>query len=50
MVLVSNDYDDILTTLVKYSMGIRYTINKITRKFRSTSARDRYLKRNKNKI
>ena len=50
MTLVSNDYDLILTTIVKYSMGIRYTINKIKRQFRSASARDRYMKRNKNKI
>ena len=44
MTLVSCDYDEILTTIIKYSMGIRYTISKI-RKFRSASARDRYLKR-----
>ena len=50
MTLVSCDYDEILTTIVKYSMGIRYTINKIKRQFRSASARDRYMKRNKNKI
>ena len=50
MTLVSNDYDLILTTIVKYSMGIRYTINKIKRQFRSASARDRYMKRNKNRI
>ena len=42
--LVSCDYDEILTTIVKYSQGIRYTINKIKRKFRSVSTRDRYLK------
>ena len=47
--LVSDDYDLIITTMVKYSMGIRYTINKIKRKFRSASARDRYIN-NKNKI
>ena len=50
MTLVSCDYDEILTTIVKYSMGIRYTISKIKRQFRSASARDRYMKRNKNKI
>ena len=49
-VLISSDYDDIITTIFKYSMGIRYTINKIKRNFRSASARDRYIKRNKNKI
>ena len=47
MSLVSCDYDDIITQIVKYSLGIRYTINKIKRKFRSASARDRYIKRNK---
>ena len=50
MTLVSCDYDEILTTIVKYSMGIRYTISKIKRKIRSASALDRYMKRNKNKI
>ena len=50
MTLVSCDYDEIITLIVKYSLGIRYTINKIKRKFRSASARDRYIKRNKNKI
>ena len=49
MTLVSCDYDEIITLIVKYSLGIRYTINKI-RKFRSASARDRHMKRNKNKI
>ena len=44
-VLISSDYDDIITTIFKYSMGIRYTINKIKRKFRSASARDRYIKK-----
>ena len=44
MTLVSCDYDEILTTIVKYSMGIRYTIYKIKRKFRSVEARNRYLK------
>ena len=44
MTLVSCDYDEILTTIVKYSMGIRYTINKIKRKFRSVEARNKYLK------
>ena len=50
MTLVSCDYDEIITLIVKYSLGIRYTISKIKRKFRSASARDRYIKRNKNKI
>ena len=50
MTLVSCDYDEILTTIVKYSMGIRYTISKTKRQFRSASARDRYMKRNKNKL
>ena len=45
--LVSCDYDEILTTIVKYTLGIRYTINKIKRKFRSVSTRDRYLNRYK---
>ena len=50
MTLVSCDYDDIITTIIKYSLGIRYTINKIKRKFHSASVRDRYIKRNKNEI
>ena len=50
MTLVSDDYDLILTTIVKYSLGIRYTALPFTkRKFRTASARDRYLNR-KNKI
>ena len=44
MTLVSCDYDEILTTIVKYSMGIRDTINKIKRKFKSVEARNKYLK------
>ena len=44
MTLVSCDYDEILTTIIKYSMGIRYTISKIKRKFRSVEARNKYLK------
>ena len=44
MTLVSCDYDEILTTIIKYSMGIRYTIYKIKRKFRSVEARNKYLK------
>ena len=44
MTLVSNDYDLIITTIIKYSLGVRYTINKIKRKFRSVEARNRYLK------
>ena len=49
--LVSDDYDVILTTIVRYSLGIRYTALPFTkRKFRTATARDRYIKRNKNKI
>ena len=44
MTLVSCDYDDIITTIIKYSLGIRYTIYKIKRKFRSVEARNKYLK------
>ena len=44
MTLVSCDYDEIITTIIKYSLGIRYTINKIKRKF-SVEARNKYLKR-----
>ena len=48
MVLISSDYDEILTTIVKYSLGIRYTALPFTkRKFRTATARDRYIKRNK---
>ena len=49
--LVSDDYDLILTTSVKYSLGIRYTALPFTkRKFRTASACDRYLKRHKNNM
>ena len=44
MTLVSNDYDLIITTIVKYSLGIRYIISKIKRKFRSVESRNKYLK------
>ena len=44
MTLVSCDYDEIITTIIKYSLGIRYTINKIKRKSRSVEARNKYLK------
>ena len=44
MTLVSCDYDEIITTIVKYSLGIRYTISKIKRKFRSVESRNKYLK------
>ena len=48
MTLVSNDYDEILTTIVKYSMGIRYLASPFTkRKFRSIESRKKYMKRNK---
>ena len=46
MTLVSCDYDEILTTIIKYSLGIRYTIYKIKRKFRSVEARNKYFKNN----
>ena len=42
--LVSCDYDEILTTIVKYTQGIRYTINKIKRKFKSVETRNKYIK------
>ena len=32
MTLVSCDYDEIITTIIKYSLGIRYTISKIRKK------------------
>ena len=48
MTLVSCDYDEILTTIVKYSIGIRYLASSFTkRKFRSIEARSKYMKRNK---
>ena len=43
-VLISSDYDEVITTIVKYSMGIRYLVKATKRKFRSTTARDKYLK------
>ena len=42
-VLISSDYDDIITTIVKYSMGIRYMVKATKRKFRSVEARNKYL-------
>ena len=48
MTLVSNDYDLILTTIIKYSLGIRYLAFPFTkRKIRSIEARNKYMKRNK---
>ena len=44
MTLVSCDYDEIITLIGKYSLGIRYTISKIKRKFRSVESRNKYLK------
>ena len=41
--LVSDDYDLILTTIVKYSLGIRYLAKATKRKFRSVEARSKYL-------
>ena len=42
-VLISSDYDDI-TTIFKYSLGIRYLLKATKRKFRSVEARSKYLK------
>ena len=42
--LVSDDYDLIITTIIKYSMGIRYLVKATKRKFRSVEARNKYLK------
>ena len=42
--LVSDDYDLIITTIIKYSLGIRYLVNATKRKFRSVEARNKYLK------
>ena len=42
--LVSDDYDLIITTILKYSLGIRYLLKTTKRKFRSVEARNKYLK------
>jgi len=42
--LVSDDYDLIITTILKYSLGIRYLLNATKRKFRSVESRNKYLK------
>ena len=44
MTLVSCDYDEIITLIVKYSLGIRYLLKTTKRKFRSVEARNKYLK------
>ena len=46
-ILVSNNYDEVITTLIKYSMGIRYLAKTTKRKFRTTNTRDTYLKYHK---
>ena len=43
--LISNNYDEIITTIIMYSMGIRYLVKNNKRKFRSIASRDRYLKK-----
>ena len=48
-VLISNNYDEIITTILMYSLGIRYLIKNTKRKFRTIASRDKYLKlHNKN--
>ena len=42
--LISNNYDEIITTIIKYSMGVRYLAGNTKRKFRSIATRDRHLK------
>ena len=44
MTLISCDYDEIITLIVKYSLGIRYLTKTTKRKFRSVEARNKYLK------
>ena len=44
MTLVSCDYDETLTTIIKYSLGIRYLLKTTKRKFRSVESRNKYLK------
>ena len=45
--LVSNNYDEIITTIIMYSLGIRYLVKNTKRKFRSITSRDKYLKHHK---
>ena len=42
--LVSNDYDEIIITIIKYSLGIRYLCKSTKRKFRTITTRDCHLK------
>ena len=42
--IISNNYDEIITTIIMYSMGIRYLTGNTKRKFRSITTRDRYIK------
>ena len=42
--IISNNYDEIITTIIMYSMGIRYLTKNTKRKFRSIATRDRYIK------
>ena len=46
-VLISNNYDEIITTIIMYSLGIRYLIKNTKRKFRTIASRDKYLKLHK---
>ena len=43
-VLISNNYDEIITTIIMYSMGIRYLLKNNKRKFRTVNSRDKYIK------
>ena len=45
--LISNNYDEIITTIIIYSMGIGYLTKNTKRKFRSITTRDRYIKYHK---
>ena len=49
-VLISNNYDEIVTTIIMYSLGIRYLIKNTKRKFRTIASRDKYLKLHKKKM
>jgi hypothetical protein len=42
--LISNDYDDILVQIMKYSMGIRYLCKHCDRKFTKSYTRDKHYK------
>ena len=46
-VLISSSYDEIITTIIMYSLGIRYLVKNTKRKFRSITSRDKYLKHHK---